>query len=156
MALKFGQGVFGQSAFGGVAVSSVSSSVPAPVTTGYAATLAFDPTTNDLALSGLKILRGDAAIAQKVKQRLRFYQGEWFLDTRLGVPYIQVIFPTKPVSIPALQAIFRRVLLSVPQIVSVQSLDIALDPVERSGTIDFVAIIEDGRTLTATAEPFIV
>lgn len=34
------------------------------------------------------------ALRDKVTQRLRFFLGEWFLDTTQGVPYLQQIFAT--------------------------------------------------------------
>lgn len=156
MGLSFGQGVFGRRKFGGGPAP-----VPVPPAsvvftgTGYAATIALDPGTGDLALSGLKVIKGDDAILQKVQCVLKFWKGEWFLDTRQGMPYVQQILAQKSPSLPALRSIFRRALLKVRQIVSVQSIDITVGTA-RQGFVNFVALLDDGRTLTATQEPFIV
>lgn len=34
----------------------------------------------------------DEEIVQRLKQRLRFFYGEWFLDKTKGVPYFQLVF----------------------------------------------------------------
>jgi hypothetical protein len=120
----------------------------------------FDPNTNDVHFSSLQIAKGDDAIAQKLRQRLRMFLGEWFLDTRLGVPYLReaggIVFGVKGPNIPAINAVFRKVILSVPQITKIQSLSFTVDSRARTGKLDFVALLDDGRTLTALAEPFIV
>lgn len=57
--------------------------------------LAIDPTTNDLfvrAEGDLAIVTGAEAIGQHVRQRLKTYRGEWFLDTTVGVPWLQELF----------------------------------------------------------------
>jgi hypothetical protein len=158
--ITFGQGVFGQGALGG-------GGIPAPVqlaqtfqTAGYAASIMFDPTTNDVHFSSLQIVKGDDAIAQKLRQRLRFWLGEWFLDTRLGIPYLKsqggIVLGVKGPNIPAIEAVFRQAILSVPQIFKIQSLALTYDAKKRTGELNFVALLNDARTLTATAEPFIV
>lgn len=156
MSLIFGQGVFGQGVFGGTPIASLVASTGVVGTTGLAATIATDPTTGDLALSDLKIVRGDAAIEQKVRQVLQFFQGEWFLDTRLGMPYYQSILNRKNPSLPAVKSIFRKALLKVQQIVSVRSMSLTLDKRTRRASLDFVAVLDDARTLTAETEPFIL
>jgi hypothetical protein len=158
--ISFGLGVYGGGTFGGggaPAPAVVASTLSAR---GYAATVMFDPVTNDVHFSSLKIAKGDDAIAQKLRQRLRFFKGEWFLDTRLGVPYLReaggIVFGVKGPNVPAINAVFRQVILSVPQITKIQSLTFTVDTKARKGTLDFVALLDDGRTLTADAEPFIV
>ncbi|RIY00222.1 hypothetical protein D3218_13130 [Aureimonas flava] len=61
--------------------------------------LALDPATNDLFLtaSGDLALATDAqAVSQHAKQRLMTFQGEWFLDTTAGVPWIEEILGKRP------------------------------------------------------------
>jgi len=53
--------------------------------------LSIHPETNDLHLDGnghLAVVTGAAAVAQHVRQRLKTFQGEWFLDTTAGVPWL--------------------------------------------------------------------
>lgn len=56
--------------------------------------LAIDPETNDLYLdnrNNLAVVRKAQAVGQHVRQRLMTYQGEWFLDTTAGVPWLAQI-----------------------------------------------------------------
>lgn len=153
--ISFGLGAFGRGSWGGGAPTLQPVASTQLTTTGYSATVAFDPSTNDVHFSSLKIAKGDDAIAQKVRQRLRFWQGEWFLDTRLGSPYRSFLGMKNP-GIPAIKGIITQILLSIKQITTVQSIDIEWDKSTRSATTDFVTLLDDGRTLIATAEPFII
>lgn len=56
--------------------------------------LALDPETNDLfkdSTGNLGIVRGAVAVGQHVRQRLKTFRGEWFLDTTAGVPWLAQI-----------------------------------------------------------------
>lgn len=156
MSIVFGQGVYGGGIYGGGLSGPVGISSPPPKGVGYAATIYIDPATKDIPASGITIIKGDDATAQKFRSRLRMFLGEWFLDTRLGIPYIQQIFK-KGMKIPAAQAIFVRAITSIPQVTTVQSIALGKpDPVTRISTLSFVAVLDDGRTVTVTDEPFIV
>lgn len=57
--------------------------------------LALDQTTNDLFLrsdGSLAVVRDAEAIGHHVRHRLKTYQGEWFLDTVAGVPWLDQVF----------------------------------------------------------------
>jgi len=55
--------------------------------------LSIDAITNDLHFSGnsLVLVRDAAAVGQHVRQRLKTFEGEWFLDTTAGVPWLDQI-----------------------------------------------------------------
>ena len=56
--------------------------------------LCIDPETNDLCLrddNNLEFVYDAEAIGQHVRQRLKTFQGEWFLDTTAGVPWLDKI-----------------------------------------------------------------
>lgn len=56
--------------------------------------LSLDPETNDLhfdAQNNLVLVRHAAAIGQHVRQRLKTFAGEWFLDTTVGVSWLAQI-----------------------------------------------------------------
>lgn len=153
--ITFGLGSYGGSYYGGGGPPAPPAVATQLTAKGYAATVAFDPVTNDVHFSSLKIAKGDDAIAQKLRQRFRFWLGEWFLDTRLGSPYRMFLGMKNP-SIPAIQGILTEIILSVPQITTVQSMSIDWDKTNRAASVDFVALLDDGRTITAAAEPFLV
>lgn len=56
--------------------------------------LALDPATNDLFLrtnGELAVVEDAHAVGQHVRQRLKTFEGEWFLDTTAGVPWLDQI-----------------------------------------------------------------
>jgi hypothetical protein len=118
------------------------------------AELALDPTTGDVLLP-IQIIRGAEAVAQRIRVRFRFFLGEWFLDTRLGVPYYRDILIKNPDSI-LIGFIFRQVLLTTPGVKSVASFSASLERATRTLTVTFEAQLEDGTELRAVAEPFII
>ncbi len=155
MSFVFGQGPYGQGSFGGsgAIVSAVSADSFAASAVGYTTTLALDE-TGDLEIP-LRVAKGDEAIQLSLQSKFRFFEGEWFLDLRLGIPYFRSIFVKNP-NLPAINGIFRRVILSEPGVVSVSSLSTVYDKKTRAGLINFAASLDDGRSLTAKNEPFIV
>lgn len=57
--------------------------------------LAIHPDTNDLFLRGdgqLAIVRQAEAVGQHVRQRLKTFKGEWFLDTEAGMTWLDEVF----------------------------------------------------------------
>jgi len=77
----------------------------------------------------LVLVEGVDAIAQDVEVRLTFFQSEWFLDTRLGVPWFQKILGQKP-RLDVVKSIIRKAIMTTPGM---------------QGISDFVAEY-DGRT----------
>ena len=56
--------------------------------------IAIDQETGDIGLDAdgnLSMVTGAHAVGQHVRQRLGFFQGEWFLDTTAGVPWLDDI-----------------------------------------------------------------
>lgn len=104
----------------------------------------------DLALnsSGLPHFIGGAqAAAQRLRVRLGFFRGEWFRDTRLGVPYFQAILG-KRVNLVLIRSIFRQVILDVPGIVALDRLTETFDRPSRTLRPVFTARYEDGTAIT--------
>lgn len=107
---------------------------------------------NDLALTynarGKKDLQleSDPLIAAMTKLYLRFqfFEGEWFLDKRLGIPYFRLILVKKP-DLSVLRQIIRRIILSVELIANVDRLDFTFDAPERVLSFTFEATAGDGR-----------
>jgi hypothetical protein len=50
----------------------------------------------DFSQKGPYFIHGADAVAQHLRIRLRFYLGEWFLDTRVGIPFYTQIFSCRP------------------------------------------------------------
>lgn len=112
-----------------------------------------NPIDHDLRVVGgrLRFFDGKDSIAQKVKVRLKLFQGEWFLDQRVGFPYWQKVFVKNP-DLRALRALYKSAILSSPGISGVSSLDISLN--DRNLSIEFDATTDDGQLFSLG--PFIV
>ena len=79
----------------------------------------FQTSDNTLAISNgdLVICDNLDAIIQDVSRRLQFFLGEWFLNTKAGIPYFQKILGKhKPDGYVA--SLFRRVVIETPGILS--------------------------------------
>lgn len=113
----------------------------------------------DLALSAAKQLQvthdPNAQAAQKLQNLFAFFLGEFFLDTRLGIPYRQFIFVKNP-DLRIVKQIFRNVILSVPWIASVVGLKLALSKA-RVLSYAFAAKTQSGAVITGgSGVPFVV
>lgn len=104
-----------------------------------------------------RIVRGAEEKAQKIRNRLRLFQGEWFLDTRVGVPWFKVVFGVKNPDLEIIKRLFERVILSVPGVASVDDVTIEFNRATREMTYSFLARDDEGVEIDgASIEPFIV
>jgi hypothetical protein len=95
-------------------------------------------------------------VAQRLRVRLRFFKGEWFLDQREGTPWFQEVL-VKGASDAAIRAIFSRVVRTCPGVAALNQLSFTVDAAIRELALDFTAKLEDGSTFRATQYgPFLV
>jgi hypothetical protein len=118
--------------------------------------LAISPVTNDLEIP-VRLLSGGDSVLQRVWIRLRWFLGEWFLDTRLGTPWRERIL-IKGVDPRDVKQILSRVVEQTPGVASVVDFDCNLDTRTRRLTVPKLTIVlDDGSTIAAKQEaPFIV
>lgn len=119
-----------------------------------------NPVVGDLNLTdGQVTLTPDlkTAVAQHLLIRLRMFFGEWFLDTREGVPYFELVLVDNP-DVARITSIFRSVILETPGVVGITALALGVDRRARRLTIQNVAIKLDGGAVLTGADfsPFIV
>lgn len=109
----------------------------------------------DLYLSNgrLLLITGVSEHAQKIQNKLRLFKGEWFLDTRLGVPYYDVVLIKNP-DLEVIKRLFREVILSVEGVVEITSLVLEWDRENRSLSYTFTALDDEGNTIDG-ASPFV-
>lgn len=116
-------------------------------------------TDGDLALTlGSLTLVTDVAeeAAIELQNKLKFARGEYFLDTREGIPFFEKVFVKSP-DLLALRELYRNVILSVPGIKSVAELTVDFDDSQRKASIAFRAVADNGRIIVGgTGQPFIV
>lgn len=95
--------------------------------------------------------------AIKLRNRFFFFLGEWFLDTREGVPYFQIVLVKNP-NLEVIKRLFTSLILSVsPVIVTVSKMDVYLLGPTRELVVEFEAFGADGRRLEGgTGKPFVI
>jgi hypothetical protein len=115
---------------------------------------AANPVPGDLRVDGveLALVQGGDAIAQELEVRLRWWLGEWFLDQRQGVPYVQRIL-RKGVSEQAVRALLRQHIERSADVARVISIEVTIDRATREASVDFEVLTTEGETLSLAAVP---
>lgn len=113
------------------------------VVSGKAVAGDIDITTGDLILAS-----GNESVAQHVLIRLRLFAGEWFLDTRVGLPYYDQVLIKSPDN-KAVRAIITQAILTTPGIEALESFEMDFDGVTRTMSVSFVA------RLTNSTDPLV-
>ena len=105
----------------------------------------------DLDVTGgaLHIAEDLTAIRQAISIHLRFFRGEWFLDTTAGLPYFQEVLIKNP-QILAVQSIFRSELLKVPGVSSIESLILTYSASARTLDVAFRVVTDTGAIIEGT------
>lgn len=127
-----------------------------PTAPGIEATMPKDlalDETGDLAIP-VRLVAGSDAVAQRIGIRLRRWAGEWFLDLREGIPYLQSVL-RKGADLPLVEALFRRCILETPGVASLASFTSELDRSVRRLSISFEARLVDGALVVGSFGPFI-
>ena len=99
----------------------------------------------------LVLVEGDDAIVQHLRIRFRFFLGEWFLDTRVGIPYYDEILIKNP-DLSRVNGIFKQVIITTPGIASIEAFAMDFVGADRKLTITFLARKDDGETLEFNEE----
>lgn len=107
----------------------------------------------DFSTGDLILLEGSDAVAQQLRIRLRMFEGEWFLDTRVGIPYFGAILVKNP-NFGAIKAIFRSAIVTTPGIAEADNIVISLNS-NRQATVAFQALLDDGTNLDFSV-PFVI
>ncbi len=112
-------------------------------------TFARDPSTGFLSLAGgglsLTTTLKDYVIAH-IAECLSMFAGEWYLDTREGIPYFKIV-STRP-DMPLLRSLFQRGVAAVPGVGDVTRIDLAFDGQTRTLTVVVSCVLTDGEVLT--------
>lgn len=73
-------------------------------------------------------------VTQKIKLILQGFQGEWFLDANMGIPYYTEILG-KNKSLSNIEAIFIREITAIPEVLEILDFTMDLDTTERNLSI---------------------
>lgn len=109
-----------------------------------------NPVAGDLFIEGvdLAIVRDVGAAVQEIEVELRWWLGEWFLDRRRGVPYVERILK-KGVSLDLVRTILTRAIRRVPGVRHIERFDLDLDAATRRLTGSADIRIDDGSVAGA-------
>lgn len=100
----------------------------------------------------LLLVEDDDAIVQNLTIRLRFFLGEWFLDTRIGIPYFADVFIKNP-DLVLVRGLMRRTILTTPGVQSMETFTTDFDNATRKLSVSFkVRKTEDGQILDFSEE----
>ena len=110
--------------------------------------LALD-STGDLALTAgrLTLVEGVDAIAQRLRGRLRLWQGEWFADTGVGVPYLGFLGQKGATALTLAENSVRQAIATCPGIAALESFSFAVDPSARTASVTFRARTTSGEVI---------
>lgn len=109
----------------------------------------------DLSTNDLVLLEGADAIAQHLLLRLNIFQGEWFLDQRIGIPYYEQILIKSP-NLIAVRGIFRQAITSTPGVEQLERIDLDFDRSRRELSLSFSARLEGEDIPRDFSEVFIL
>lgn len=116
-------------------------------------------TDRDLALPNgqLKIVRDVAEEAAIVLQnKFLLVKGEWFLDTRVGAPYMTYVYVKNP-DLLVIRQVFRKIILSTQGIKEIINLSLDFNRGARRLSFSFRALADNGRIVSGgSGQPFIV
>lgn len=93
--------------------------------------------------SDMVLVDGTAAIAQDITIRLQTFLGEWFLDTRIGIPYFQKVLGQKPRLI-ALKGLFRKAILTTSGVISISDFTLNFTGATRTLDVSFTCQSDSG------------
>lgn len=97
----------------------------------------------DITDSELSLTSGAEAVIQDLQIRLSFFLGEWFLDTRQGIPYYQQILGKKP-RLNVIRAIFRKAIMTTTYVNQIEELTLDYDGATRLLVVDFAVATDFG------------
>lgn len=110
--------------------------------------LAVNVDTGDILISAgdMQLVDNLDAVEQRIRTRLRFLAGEWFLDTRVGVPYFDDILVKNP-NFPDVENILKVEILETEGVEELLSFDSSFDNAAR-----FLSVTCNIRTVHGVLE----
>lgn len=109
--------------------------------------------TNDLQAdhNGLLVLvEHNAQLLQKIRQRLKLFYGEWFLDVRRGVPYFENILGAHDTTM--VSAILTHEIQQEPEVKNVINVNTTFDGKTRCFRYQCTIITQENTELNFTNE----
>lgn len=120
--------------------------------------LMLDPATHDFPdPSGqnnfdIPLISGIDQIAQNMNIRLRFFLGEWYLNTLVGIPYYQYFFIKNPNQIQV-ETFLKDEINNTPGVTEITSFASTYEATTRQFGVVFTANTESGTTTIEATLP---
>lgn len=92
----------------------------------------------------LVTVQGADATAQRLGVKLRTWLGEWYLDQRVGVPYVRDWLVKNP-NLRLITSQIREIAMADPGVKSINRMAIDLDRVARTFRVDAEFVGNDGE-----------
>ena len=107
--------------------------------------LAENIATGDLLLNNndLMVIDNAERVAQQILITLRFWLGEWFLDTTQGVPYLEYILVKNP-NENHIRQILTEAILSVEGVNTVDNMELDFDVRNRKMAVTYTVTTDYG------------
>jgi hypothetical protein len=106
--------------------------------------------SGDLSINDSADVTVTDSVIQAIQIRLRWFLGEWKINTDYGIPYYDDIFVKNP-SLPIIEDLIRSEILKVDEVDSVEDITITIDSQKRSAKITFTVVVdgdsEEGEVL---------
>lgn len=108
--------------------------------------LAMNMSDGDLLIDdtgNLLVIDNAERVAQQIHISLRFWLGEWFLDTSQGVPYFEYILVKNP-NLAHVTQVLSEAITAVEGVRQVQSITPTFDRLNRRFAVEYEAVTEYG------------
>lgn len=112
--------------------------------------LMLDPSTHDWPTPSIAnnydipLVDGIEQISQNLNIRLRFFAGEWYLNTLVGIPYFQFFFIKNPNRIQV-ETFLKDAILDTPGVRDLTSFSSDFNGKNREFSVNFSASTESGE-----------
>lgn len=103
----------------------------------------------------LSLVESSEATAQRLRIKLKTFLGEWFLDTRIGMPYFQEFFVKKPNKL-VMDSRIREAVEEDEGIESLNSINYDFDATTRALSFSFTATLVSGETIILNFNDFVI
>lgn len=100
--------------------------------------IALNTDTHDLQITDfdLSFIENVDQIAQNLNIRLRFFRGEWYLNTLVGIPYYQYFFIKNPNQIQV-DSFIKNEIYDTEGVTTINDYSSAFDAVTRNYSVNF-------------------
>lgn len=92
------------------------------------------------------LVSGADEVLQRLKNRLKTFEGEWFLDTRIGLPFYREIFVKNPRG-DRVASYIKREIINTPGVLELLEYTQTIGTSARTLTVSFKVLATDGAII---------